>query len=280
MATETPFEWSTNESDLNRFFEELQKISSPASSVRSSSSALTQEQIRLVAAAQQQHHNQYQQHQQQQAQSSGNQQIQSIVSMGMANPATSNSPHGSFTSYGSNCSTPGPVTGSGSTVISSNNLQLQSQAQNVGFNNGQFPQQQQQLQFSGNWVPSLQTETQNQQPPLQQPMSIPIGPNGVQGSGFLPPLPLLPQHQIQQPSQLPLPQHQSQSQPQQQQGNGVISTPFNSTDDSVSGFENGANESNKRRKTSKEGQRIYKMITQVPTEGIWEQFFGNGFADL
>ncbi|GMG21012.1 unnamed protein product [Ambrosiozyma monospora] len=289
MTTATPFEWSTNESDLNRFFEELQNISSPASSVRSSSSALTHEQIRLVAAAQQQHH--YQQHQQQQVQPLGHQQVQSVASMSAANPTTSNSPHGSFTSHGSNCSTPGPVTGCGSTVPSSNSLQMQSQVQNSGFNNGQFPQQQ--LQFSGNWVPSLQTQTQNQQAPLQQPTSIPIGPNGVHGSSFLPPLPFLPQHQMQQPVQLPLPQpqvqSQQQSQPQQQQGNGGMSTSFNSnsnsgsgsTDDSPSGLENGGNESNKkRRRTSKEGQRIYKMINQVPTEGIWEQFFGNGFADL
>ncbi|KAG7722863.1 hypothetical protein KL933_000083 [Ogataea haglerorum] len=40
-----------------------------------------------------------------------------------------------------------------------------------------------------------------------------------------------------------------------------------------------AYDQNVDRKLSKEGQKIYKMIFQVPTESIWEQFFANPGAD-
>ncbi|GMF99093.1 DNA binding protein [[Candida] boidinii] len=270
----SPFEWSTNEQDLDRFFDELQRVGSPMSTKsnqspvdsrataettyyhmkRSDSSQIQQQQQQLQSLQQPE--------QLQQSQAITIEQKKLLDSNLMPEPQNKPSAAGPDT---------GKSSGSGSResrasrssedfeALSSNNSPHESFYQH----NQSVQQMQLQIQHYNNQrTDSPGSSTNHQSASRESYMDY------ENSSSYRPPstssgIPSAMNSRIVSPTPTP-----NKTETGMVQSSNANISPANPVDYTAT---------NRKIPSTREGQRIFKMIYQVPTESIWDQFFATPF---
>ncbi|OWB61317.1 DNA binding protein [[Candida] boidinii] len=270
----SPFEWSTNEQDLDRFFDELQRVGSPMSTksnqspVDSRTPSETYYQMKRSDSSQIQQQQQQlqvlQQPEQLQSQSITIQQRKLLDSDLMPEPQNKPSTAGPDTGKSSG-------SGSGSResrasrssedfeALSSNNSPHESFYQH----NQSVQQMQLQIQHYNNQRRDSPGSSINQQSASRESYM-----DYDNSSSYRPPssssgIPSAMNSMIVSPTPTP-----SKTEGGMAESSNTNISPSNPVDYTAT---------NRKIPSTREGQRIFKMIYQVPTESIWDQFFATPF---